>query len=90
MDELCYESRLNLSVFTISDFKARLAARGLSVSGTRDVLEARFLQAGAEYAPIKDLAEYTQLAKGRRLQLKYVIPTRAGELIDTLLARCSK
>ena len=88
IDELCYELRLDVSRFTINEFKARLVARGLPVSGTRDALEARFLLAGAEYTPIKDLAEYTRLAKSRRLQLKHVIPTRAGDLIDTLLARC--
>ena len=90
IDELCYELRLDVSRFTINEFKARLVARGLPVSGTRDALEARFLLAGAEFAPIKDFAEYTRLAKSRRFQLKHVIPTRAGDLIDTLLARCNK
>lgn len=90
LEDLCYESRLDLSKFTVSDYKARLAARGLPVSGNRDVLEVRFLLAGAAYTPIQDLAEYTRLAKSRRLQLRYVIPTRAGDLVDELLARCNK
>lgn len=88
IDDLCYESRLELSSFTVPDFKARLAARGLPVSGSRGELEARFLSAGADYAPIKDLPEYTRLAKQRKRQLKHVLVTRADELIDSLLARC--
>lgn len=88
--ELCYESRLDLSKFTVDQFKSRLAARGLPTSGNRATVEARFLRAGAEFAPILDFEEYSRLATEYRYALRGVLPTRADALIDELLGKCNK
>ncbi len=54
----------------------------------RAVLESRLIQAGAQLQVIANRAEYYALAKENLNFVRGVLPTRAGTLVDELLARC--
>lgn len=51
-------------------------------------MESRFLLAGADYLPIENFEEYTNLAKQSFRQVRCAPAGKEKELIDVLLARC--